>query len=52
MARSSFDACLVKLTFEEIGDTHRGQERAGTLTRAQPQRGLEMLDREIGLAGK
>ena len=39
----------VKLTFEEIGDTHRGQERAGPLTRAQSQRGLEILDREIGV---
>ena len=42
---------FVKPTFEEIGETDRAERRALTLARAQAQRGLDMLDREIGLAG-
>jgi hypothetical protein len=41
---------FVKPALNEIGVSHRGQRRTDTLARAQAQRGLKMLDREIGLA--
>ena len=40
---------LVKLAFEEIGSADRGHGLTHPLARAQAQRGLDMLDREIGL---
>src|SRR6266478_688775 len=43
---------FIKPVFEEIGRTHRGQGLTHTLARAQTQRGLEMLDREIVLTGE
>lgn len=43
---------LVKPAIEEIGLSHRDQWGTHTLARAQAQRGLEVLDREIGLTGK
>src|SRR5260370_8291403 len=43
---------FVKPTFEEIGGAHREYGHTHMLARAQAQRGLEMLDREIGLAGE
>src|SRR5262249_54236156 len=42
---------LVKLTFEQISVTQRDQGLTHSLARAQPQRSLDMRDREIGLAG-
>jgi|HubBroStandDraft_2_1064218.scaffolds.fasta_scaffold20733_3 hypothetical protein len=43
---------LVKPAFEEIGLSHRDQWGTHTLARAQAQRGLEVLDREVRLTGK
>jgi hypothetical protein len=43
---------FVKLTFDEIGRAYHRQGRTHALARSQPQRGLDMLDREIGMTGK
>jgi hypothetical protein len=41
--------CLVKPTRKEIGGPHRGSGVTHTLTRAQAQRVLDVLDGAIGL---
>jgi hypothetical protein len=43
--------CFAKLTFEEMSFTDQAQRRTRSLARAQPQRSLGMLDREIVQTG-